>query len=259
LLPAATTLGPRRGTTVTWPRGDLYPGGPPTAAVGYDARQMEHPVQVPTCPGIFRLPPQLEGLRRLAYNMCGAEPAGAGAVQPHRRPVVVRYRNPVEVLSQPIAWSELIDDPAFMAECTQVLAAFDRYMAGGASTGSPRVRLRAERPIGYFCAEYGFHESLGIYSGGLGVLAGDHISPPATWRCVRRYRSALQARLLPSDDRRGRPSGACLPRLRPGQAPDPARARPGRRAADRLRRAARARHLRRRVAGPGGARAGSTA
>ena len=30
-------------------------------------------------------------------------------------------------------------------------------------------------PIAYFCAEYGFHESLGIYSGGLGVLAGDHM------------------------------------------------------------------------------------
>ncbi len=29
-------------------------------------------------------------------------------------------------------------------------------------------------PIAYFCAEYGFYESLGIYSGGLGVLAGDH-------------------------------------------------------------------------------------
>jgi len=32
-----------------------------------------------------------------------------------------------------------------------------------------------EGPIAYFCAEYGFHESLGIYSGGLGVLAGDHM------------------------------------------------------------------------------------
>src|SRR5256885_13371690 len=29
-------------------------------------------------------------------------------------------------------------------------------------------------PISYFCAEYGFHESFPIYSGGLGVLAGDY-------------------------------------------------------------------------------------
>src|SRR4029453_4020733 len=30
-------------------------------------------------------------------------------------------------------------------------------------------------PVAYFCAECGFYESLGIYSGGLGVLAGDHM------------------------------------------------------------------------------------
>src|SRR5688500_11601301 len=29
-------------------------------------------------------------------------------------------------------------------------------------------------PIGYFCAEFGIHESMQIYSGGLGILAGDH-------------------------------------------------------------------------------------
>ena len=33
----------------------------------------------------------------------------------------------------------------------------------------------AEHPIAYFCAEYGLHESLPIYSGGLGILAGDHV------------------------------------------------------------------------------------
>ena len=31
------------------------------------------------------------------------------------------------------------------------------------------------RPVGYFSAEFGLHESFPIYSGGLGVLAGDHI------------------------------------------------------------------------------------
>jgi starch phosphorylase len=86
-----------------------------------------------------------------------------------------RYRNPIEVLSQPIAWSELLDDPAFMAECQQVLAEFDRYMAGGKEHWFNREYGSIKGPIAYFCAEYGFHESVGIYSGGLGVLAGDHI------------------------------------------------------------------------------------
>jgi glycogen phosphorylase len=86
-----------------------------------------------------------------------------------------RYRNPIEVLSQPIAWSELLDDPAFMAECHQVLAEFDRYMAGGKEHWFNREYGSIKGPIAYFCAEYGFHESVGIYSGGLGVLAGDHV------------------------------------------------------------------------------------
>ncbi len=35
--------------------------------------------------------------------------------------------------------------------------------------------ISADRPVAYFCAEYGVHNSLPIYSGGLGILAGDHV------------------------------------------------------------------------------------
>jgi len=63
-----------------------------------------------------------------------------------------------------------------MAECSQVLAEFDRYTTGGKEHWFNREYGSAMKgPIAYFCAEYGFHESVGIYSGGLGVLAGDHI------------------------------------------------------------------------------------
>ncbi len=142
------------------------------------APHMDRAVQVPTLPGAsFRLPPQLEGLRRLSYNMWWAWNPRARALFSRIDGLSwSRYRNPVEVLSQPIAWSELLDDPAFMAEYTQVLNEFDRYMAGGSEHWFNREYGAAlSGPIAYFCAEYGFHESLGIYSGGLGVLAGDHI------------------------------------------------------------------------------------
>ncbi len=135
-------------------------------------------VRVPTLPGTsFRLPPQLEGLRSLAYNMWWSwNPRARSLFSRIDGLAWSRYRNPIEVLSQPIAWSELLDDPAFMAECTQVLSEFDRYMAGGKEHWFNRQYGNALKgPIAYFCAEYGFHESLGIYSGGLGVLAGDHI------------------------------------------------------------------------------------
>src|SRR5258708_5237504 len=35
--------------------------------------------------------------------------------------------------------------------------------------------ITREHPVGYFCAEYGVHNSLRLYSGGLGILAGDHL------------------------------------------------------------------------------------
>ena len=88
----------------------------------------------------------------------------------------VRDRNPVQVLQGPVRYAELLDDPQFMAEYQSVLADFDRYMANGASHWFHREHADTFRgPVAYFCAEYGFHETLGIYSGGLGVLAGDHM------------------------------------------------------------------------------------
>jgi starch phosphorylase len=136
------------------------------------------PVQVATLPGAsFRLPPQLEGLRQLAYNLWWSWNPRARALFSRIDGLAwSRYRNPVEVLSQPVAWTELLADPAFMAECSAVLADFDRYIAGGTDHWFGREYGPSfPGPIGYFCAEYGFHESLGIYSGGLGVLAGDHV------------------------------------------------------------------------------------
>jgi len=64
-------------------------------------------------------------------------------------------------------------DPAFLDSLTRVLAAFDAYHA------EPPFRqnsggFRPNDLVAYFCAEFGVHESLPIYSGGLGILAGDH-------------------------------------------------------------------------------------
>ncbi len=57
--------------------------------------------------------------------------------------------------------------PSYLERYGQVLASFDAYLAAPPP--------RADEPlIAYFCAEYGFHESFPIYSGGLGILAGDH-------------------------------------------------------------------------------------
>ena len=136
------------------------------------------PVRVPSIPAAsFPLPPRLEGLRRLAYNLHWSwHPRTRGLFNLVDRTAWTRYRNPIPVISGPTEWGRLLDDAKFMAEYQDVLAEFDAYMANG--SGHWFQRRYADRmtgPIAYFCAEYGFHESLGIYSGGLGILAGDHM------------------------------------------------------------------------------------
>ncbi len=63
-------------------------------------------------------------------------------------------------------------DAAYLERYGKVLAGFDTYL-----NEIPPHESQASEGTGlvaYFCAEYGFHESFQIYSGGLGVLAGDH-------------------------------------------------------------------------------------
>ena len=49
------------------------------------------------------------------------------------------------------------------------------YLHDDRTWGASHAGVLRPRPVAYFSAEFGLHESLPIYSGGLGVLAGDHI------------------------------------------------------------------------------------
>jgi glycogen phosphorylase len=49
------------------------------------------------------------------------------------------------------------------------------YLRADQTWGAQNAGVLRTRPVGYFSAEFGLHESLPIYSGGLGILAGDHI------------------------------------------------------------------------------------
>jgi len=148
-----------------------------TLGTRYDAARMD-PVRIPSIPAAsFVLPPRLEGLRRLAYNLHWAwHPQTRNLWSLIDRTAWTRYRNPIPVISGPTEWSRLLGDEKFLAEYHDVLASFDQYMADGSDHWfQRRYGGKLSGPIAYFCAEYGFHESLGIYSGGLGVLAGDHM------------------------------------------------------------------------------------
>ena len=67
---------------------------------------------------------------------------------------------------------------AEMALDSRIDYAFRRlaeYLKNTDSWGSVHASILRSRPVAYFSAEFGLHESLPIYSGGLGVLAGDHL------------------------------------------------------------------------------------
>jgi starch phosphorylase len=67
-------------------------------------------------------------------------------------------------------------DPAFLAMYDDAVASYEaaRAPGGGRSWWSQEVRGDSREVVAYFCAEFALHQSLPIYAGGLGVLAGDH-------------------------------------------------------------------------------------
>jgi starch phosphorylase len=139
---------------------------------------MEPTVRVPSAPPThLRVPPELEGLRRLAYNLYWTwHPRARGLYARIDSGAWARSHSPIPVLAGMVDWARLLDDPDFMSEAHRVIGDFDRYLANGSDHWFHRRHAEAlAGPIAYFCAEYGLHESLGIYSGGLGVLAGDHM------------------------------------------------------------------------------------
>jgi starch phosphorylase len=69
---------------------------------------------------------------------------------------------------------ELADNHNFLTSYDSVITDFDAYMLEESTWYNRTYGDRAEESIAYFSAEFGLHESLPIYSGGLGILAGDH-------------------------------------------------------------------------------------
>jgi starch phosphorylase len=68
---------------------------------------------------------------------------------------------------------EAAQDPVFLHDFDRTLATYDAYH-GRPPVGEALPAMEQGDLVAYFCAEFGFHESLPIYSGGLGILAGDH-------------------------------------------------------------------------------------
>ena len=86
-------------------------------------------------------------------------------------------RNPVALLSElPLDdLDERIGDLGLAHRINHTFRRLQEYRDRPATWGDTHAGVLRRQPVAYFSAEFGIHESLPIYSGGLGVLAGDHI------------------------------------------------------------------------------------
>src|SRR5436190_11595654 len=86
------------------------------------------------------------------------------------------YHNAVAILHE-VSDYELrvrLQDRDFAERVREVLKAFEAYIADNATWAHEHAPALRANPVAYFSAEFGFHETLPIAAGGLGVLAGDH-------------------------------------------------------------------------------------
>jgi starch phosphorylase len=77
---------------------------------------------------------------------------------------------------------EAAEDKLFMDNYNRVLQAYDSYHGQQTRRDAAEAPLAQSELVAYFCFEFGFHESLPIYSGGLGILAGDHCKTASDMR-----------------------------------------------------------------------------
>jgi glycogen phosphorylase len=117
------------------------------------------------------LPPVIEALERISRNFYWSWQPDGPALFRDLDPVLwEKYEQDPRRLLRHIdglrLWQRAADAD-YRGRLQRFEAAFDRYLSGAPALSETR--------IAYFCAEYGVHNSLPNYSGGLGILAGDHL------------------------------------------------------------------------------------
>jgi starch phosphorylase len=120
-----------------------------------------------------RLPAPLGALADIAYNYRWSWTPGGPellqSVDPRRWELCLG--NPVRLIEEvhPDRWRRLAGDQDFLTR----LGALERAIAERLDAPKLTEPVTEEHPAAFFCAEFAIHKSLPVYSGGLGVLAGD--------------------------------------------------------------------------------------
>lgn len=127
------------------------------------------------------LPKELGRLRELASNLWWCWHPEATELFSRIDPFLWESakHNPIRMLDQTPTnrLAELAANESYVRSYRNVVAAFDAYITdGAASPGLAKTDcISWSRPVAYFSTEFGISESLPVYSGGLGILSGDHL------------------------------------------------------------------------------------
>ncbi len=121
----------------------------------------------------------IAGLGSLARNLWWSWNPPAQRIFEELSPLLwdTTNHNPVAILAQ-VSDTELnarLGDRAFLKRLVDVLSSFNAYMHAIPEKRRNLKNIGKNDLVAYFCAEFGFHECLPFYSGGLGILAGDHV------------------------------------------------------------------------------------
>jgi len=124
------------------------------------------------------IPKELSRLKDIAYNLWWSW--NSDAIDLYREIDLALWekveKNPVRFLREVSQkkLEEKINDPDYMERYNKVVQKFDSYMQETDTWFSRNYPDKKDHMIAYFSAEYGLNEVLPVYSGGLGVLSGDH-------------------------------------------------------------------------------------
>ncbi len=134
-----------------------------------------------TFTAVVSLPEKISRLRELAYNLWWAWNPRALDLFATLDPKLWEgtEKNPVKMLesASPKRLLEAAESSSYLALYNQVIKQFDEYMdeIREAACRLSSLEIKCSSPVAYFSTEYGIHETLPIYSGGLGTLSGDHL------------------------------------------------------------------------------------
>lgn len=127
------------------------------------------------------LPEPLRALEELSWNYWWSWAADGAAVFRDLAPDVWQEceHNPRRLLRETpdFRLTQMAVDPVYAERVRTLAEDFRRYMSPTRRTWADRhaKSITSAHPVAYFCAEFGVHNSLPLYSGGLGMLAGDHL------------------------------------------------------------------------------------